>query len=77
MYLTKEQIDILDHTKHRTANGLFCGDSKDMQVLVANGLMYSQGKTSFCPDEYFGITVLGSKELSKDRAAENLLKEVK
>lgn len=63
MELTKNQIDILDHTKHRTANGLYCGDSEDMQVLVKNGLMYYQGTTKFCPDEYFGITVLGCKKL--------------
>ena len=63
MELTKNQIDILDHTTHRTANGLFCGGSEDMQSLVENGLMYSQGTTGFCPDEYFGITQLGRKEL--------------
>ncbi len=57
--LTKNQIDIIDHTLHRTANGLFCGNSDDMQTLVRLGLMYSQGKAGFCPDEYFGVTAKG------------------
>ncbi len=65
--LTKEQIAILDHTKHRTANGLYCGDSPDMQILVEKGLMYSSGKRSFCPDEYFGITVTGTKALKENK----------
>ena len=63
MQLTDNQIDILDHTVHRTANGLFCGNSDDMQYLVDSGLMYRQGKTGFCPDEYFGITVNGKQAL--------------
>ncbi len=63
MELTKNQIDILDHTMHRAANNLFCGDSDDMQELVGLGLMWPCGKTKFCPDEYFRITYAGRKVL--------------
>ncbi len=65
MKLNSNQIDILDHTVHRTANGLFCGNSDDMRELVELGLMVSQGKTGFCPDEYFCITVTGQKALKE------------
>jgi len=41
MNINKEQISILDHTIHRAAGGLYCGDSLDMQALVAAGLMTS------------------------------------
>lgn len=59
MKLTESQLDIIDHTMHRTANGLYCGDSADMQVLVGLGLMGSQGFSAFCPDEYFYVTPKG------------------
>ena len=62
--LTKKQFGILDHTAHRTANGLYCGDSKDMQVLVELGLMHSRGVTGFCPDEYFCMTKAGKVALA-------------
>ncbi|MCK5018181.1 MAG: hypothetical protein KAS32_14085 [Candidatus Peribacteraceae bacterium] len=65
MSLTKNQRDIIDHTVHRTAKGLYCGDSKDMQELIKLGYMYSAGKTGFCPDEYFGVTVAGRKALAE------------
>ncbi len=61
MDLTKNQLDIIDHTMHRTANGLYCGNSDDMQVLVKSGLMGAQGTTGFCPDEYFYVTPKGKK----------------
>ncbi len=64
MELTKSQKDIIDHTLHRTANGLYCGNSDDMQVLVKAGLMYKAGSTGFCPDEYFGVTAAGRKQIS-------------
>ena len=61
--LTTNQKEILDHTEHRAAGNLYCGDSDDMQGLVRLGLMVSVGKKSFVPDEYFRITALGRKEL--------------
>ena len=57
--LNKNQLDIIDHTAHRTANGCFCGDSADMQELVELGIMEYIGKTVFCPDMYFRLTSLG------------------
>ena len=65
MSLTENQRDILDHSQHRAANNLFCGDSVDMQKLVAVGFMQPMGKKSFCPDEFFRITTLGRKALEK------------
>lgn len=65
MSLSTEQIDILDHTAHRAANGLYCGDSIAMQALVIAGLMGCQGNKAFCPDEYFYITPLGRKHLTE------------
>jgi hypothetical protein len=62
--LTKPQKNIIDHTLHRTANSLFCGNSDDMQELVRLGFMYEAGTTGFCPDEYFGVTVAGRKALT-------------
>ena len=59
MVLTKNQIDILEHTASRAANGHFCGDSEDMQELVKLGFMVSVGKVAFCPDEFFRLTKKG------------------
>ena len=59
LVLTKNQIDIMDHTLHRTANGRYCGNADDMRTLVKLGLMHPLGTTAFCPDEYFGITAKG------------------
>jgi hypothetical protein len=59
MRLNREQLDILDHTMHRTANGLFCGSSPDMQELVRAGFMVEAGFKSFVPDPYFKITGKG------------------
>ena len=63
--LTKSQFEIIDHTLHRTANALYCGNSDDMQVLVKLGFMYKAGSTGFCPYDYFGVTAAGRKALSK------------
>ena len=62
--MNEEKVAIMEHTITHSANGLYCGDSPDMQYLVKHGLMGSQGKTGFCPDEYFYITPLGRKVLS-------------
>ena len=61
--LTKEQIEILDHTTHRAAGGLYCGGGKEMTELVNAGLMVSAGRKSFVLDEYFRITSAGSAAL--------------
>ena len=55
-----EQLEILKHTNR---NGRFCGDSRDMQALVAKGLMRSLGKAAWCPDEYFQITGAGREAI--------------
>ena len=61
--LNREQIAILDHTEHRAARGLYCGGGKDMDALVALGLMESAGRAAWCPDEYFRITGKGRTAL--------------
>ena len=70
--LNKEQLAILDHTAHRAAGGLYCGDSSDMQELVEAGLMVSAGRKSFVLDEYFRMTGKGREVLreanGKDQA---------
>ena len=64
MILEKEHIEILKHTKHRAANGLYCGDSPEMTELCNNGLMEYAGRTSFVPDPYYRLTDEGNKILS-------------
>lgn len=61
MQLNREQQEILIHTATRAARGCYCGDSPDMQALVAGGLMKSAGRVSFAPDEYFRLTGAGSE----------------
>lgn len=63
MALKRQQIEILRHTLHRAAGGLFCGGGPDMDALVAAGLMESAGRKSFVPDEYFRITSAGRSAL--------------
>lgn len=61
--LTREQREILYHTEHRAAGGFYCGGGKEMDALVAAGLMQSAGRKSFVPDEYFRITPAGRAAL--------------
>lgn len=61
--LTREQISILDHTIHRAAGGYYCGGGKDMDALVAAGLMEYAGRKSFVPDPYYTITGKGRAAL--------------
>ena len=63
--MTNEQIGILNHTRYRSAYGMFCGDSKDMQELCHMGYMESAGRKSFVPDEYFKITRKGLEFFSQ------------
>lgn len=65
--LNAEQIAILQHTANRAANGLYCGDSLDMQVLVEAGLMEVAGRKPFVTDPYFQLTAKGRKKLSKQK----------
>lgn len=67
MAVTKDQLEIMTHTKHRTANGRYCGNSDNMQDLVKQGLMHSVGCTGFCPDEYFCLTKAGDEFLAAGR----------
>ena len=67
--LLTNQQEILKHTAYRAANGFYCGDSKDMQILVKLGLMKFAGKKPFVPDGYFVITEAG-KELLKLKGEE-------
>ena len=52
MELTKEHFEILKHT---AKNGLYCGDSPEMQELVEFKLMEPAGRKSFVPDPYFRV----------------------
>lgn len=61
--MNKNQLDILKHASRRAAQGLFCGDSEDMQELVALGYMEPAGRKSFVPDPYFRLTILGLARL--------------
>jgi len=63
MELNQEQLAILNHTAHRAAGGFYCGDSPDMQVLVAAGLMVSAGRKAFVKSEYFRLTGKGRDAL--------------
>jgi hypothetical protein len=71
MKMNREQLDILDHTMHRTANGLFCGNSPDMQELVKAGYMVEAGYKSFVPDPYFKITGKGIAAFKESQKGES------
>ncbi len=69
MKLNSSQIDIMYHTKHNAANGLFGTSSpdEDMMELVSLGLMKSRGSVSFAPDEWFCLTEKGEAALRRFR----------
>ena len=58
--LDNEQIAIIEHT---IKNGLFCGESKEMDDLCDKGLMECVGKKSFVPDKYYKVTNEGKAAL--------------
>lgn len=60
MELTKEHIEILKHT---SKNGIFCGDSPEMQDLCKLKMMVFVGRKSFVPDPYFRITKDGESAI--------------
>ena len=70
MQLNSEQQEILKHTVYHAVGGLYCGDSPDMQALVAAGLMEFAGRKSFVPDPYFRITALGRETLKNRPSTE-------
>lgn len=74
--MTKEQFEILDHTANRAAGGRFCGGSDAMNELVADGLMQSIGKASWCPDEFYAMTVKGAAAYSVEKASRQKVVEV-
>jgi hypothetical protein len=59
MKLNSEQRAIIDHTIYRAAGGLYCGGSKDMDILCQSGLMEFAGNKSFVPDPYYRVTQAG------------------
>jgi hypothetical protein len=63
MLLSNEHLEIMRHTRDRAAGGFYCGDSAEMQELVAAGLMESAGRKSFVPSEYFRLTAAGRASL--------------
>jgi len=65
--LNREQIAIMQHTSIHAARGYYCGDSPDMQALVAAGLMESAGKPGWCDNEYFSLTPAGHEALKEAR----------
>jgi hypothetical protein len=69
--LSDEEVAILRHTP-TCAQGRYCGDSQEMQNLVARGMMEPLGKTAWCPDPYFGLTNYGRKVLKELKASGDL-----
>lgn len=69
--MTNEQIAILDHTLHRAAGNVYCGDSPDMQGLVKLGYMVSLGKPKWSCGEYFRITQAGRTAFMEAKGASN------
>lgn len=61
--VTRQQLEILHHTEHRAAGGFYCGGGKDMDALVAAGLMEYAGRKPFVPDRYYRITSEGRRVL--------------
>jgi len=59
--MSESQLAILGHTIRRAPQGVYCGDSIDMQELVRLGYMVSAGNVAWCPDEYFRITTAGKQ----------------
>ena len=69
MTLPREQQAILFYTVYNAAQGLYRGDSPDMQSLVAAGLMQEAGWKSFVPDAYFRITSKGRAAIKAKRTS--------
>jgi hypothetical protein len=61
MELTNEHIEILKHTEK---NGLFCGDSPEMQDLCKLKMMEFAGKKPFVPDPYYRLAEDGRTALA-------------
>lgn len=76
MSLSKEQVDILLHTKYRAARGRYCGDSPDMQGLVRHGLMEFAGRVPGVPDPYFRLTEAGKVAIALIEQAREALDKI-
>lgn len=76
MKLTHEQFEIIDHTLHRAANQLFCGDSPSMQELVSLGLMKLAGRVSWVPSPYFYVTDAGREAWEENKPPPIVLPKV-
>lgn len=63
MELSKEQIQVLEHTIYQAAGGLYCGEDDDVKTLCKLGMMEPAGRKSFVPDPYFRVTNLGREYL--------------
>lgn len=61
MELNSEQKAIIEHT---IKNGLFCGDSPDMEALLTLGLIEYAGKKSYVSDVYYNVTRAGREAVS-------------
>ena len=61
--LSSEERDILLHTMHRAAGGLYCGSSPEMITLIKRGLMVYAGRKSLVPDPYYRITPKGCEAI--------------
>lgn len=61
--LTKEEVEVLDHTANRAARQMYCGYSDALRRLCTLGLMRFLGRVSFTPDPYYTITEEGLKVL--------------
>jgi hypothetical protein len=66
--ITANQREILQHTKWRAANRVYCGatEDPDMQALCDAGLMEALGRKPWLPetDAYFTITDAGIRWLA-------------
>lgn len=70
MTITKKHIDIMEHTLNGAPNGYYCGDSPEMQELVAAGMMVYAGRKSYVPDPYFTLTRKGREALQSNTVSE-------
>lgn len=69
MSVTKAEWDILWHTGHRAAQGLYCCDEADpaMKGLVEKGLMECVGRVAWVPEPYYRLTTQGREVLKTQR----------
>jgi|GEM_PF-6338441 len=64
--LNDEEFAILEHA-YKSQREVFCGDSREMQTLVAYGLMTPLRRVSWCPDRYFQLTPEGGIQFRRNK----------